>query len=149
MRIHYSEIEETSPWTTIAEKDPLEVIDVWDYIDQRGLRHYNIGRPIPRAKLLYSDDENEDGSELRNRSTAVTYFHSFPVFYFPLLRPRSEEITIGNYFYVSTILFFINFKNVFNSLSIYYISMVKCRFIFGNQVAIRFKTSEIEWTKFI
>ncbi|XP_026317636.1 uncharacterized protein LOC113228516 isoform X2 [Hyposmocoma kahamanoa] len=99
MRIRYSEIEETSPWTTIAEKDPLEVIDVWDYIDQRGLRHYNIGRPIPRTKLLYRDDETEDESELRNRSTAVTYFHSFPIFYFPLLRPRSEEIAIGNYFY--------------------------------------------------
>lgn len=102
------ETDEITPWTTTTLKEPRQMFHAWDYIDQRGLPQYNTSRRIPRVKLTkLAFSHIEDESPLPNeRSRAVTYFHNFPVYYLPYLRPETNEITIGNYFYVSKIFYF-------------------------------------------
>lgn len=97
-------MERTLPWTAMHKKIPPQMIDEWDYIDQRALRRYNISRPFPRVKLAknsdpYPEDESEIGMD--ERGSLVTYLHDFPNLYLPYLTPSTPEITVGSYFYVS------------------------------------------------
>lgn len=115
----YTELELTPPWMTVNKRNPPNMIDVWDYIDQRGLRRYNLPRPIPRVKLrnLYIEDTIEDEEEIKayDRPKIITKYHNFPKLYLPYLRPPGRDIAVDHYVYVSILMIFFNsylFKDV-------------------------------------
>lgn len=107
-----------SSMKTMANERPRQMIDVWDYIDQRVLQRYNITHHTPRVKLkarasLSYEDETE--IPVHQRSDAITYLHSFPVYYLPYLHPQTEAISIENYIYVSIYIYLLILNN-FNFL---------------------------------
>lgn len=107
----FTEIGTTSTWTTVDERYPPEMIDVWDYIDQRGLRRYKYPRPIPRAKLLIIPKElTHVDNELisKARSELVTTLHNFPKITLPYWNVTGKEEIPANYVAVSILFIFIN-----------------------------------------